>query len=85
MYQENRFKTFNVWRDEDILHVFLSVTEKKYNQFKQTIDYVKGVLGLRFQVEFDGSQFYFQLADFNEYNEFKTYFYRYLCKFTEAK
>ena len=83
MYYENQFKTFNVWRDADILHVFLSVDQKKYNQFSETIQYVKKILGLNFSTEYDGNQIYFQLTDFNEYNEFKEYFYRYLCKFKE--
>lgn len=82
MYQENQFRNFNIWRDADILHVFLSVPSKKYNQYNKTIEYVKNMLGLSFHLDYDGNQFYFQLSDFDEYIEFKTYFYRYLCKFT---
>ena len=44
MYQENQFRTFNIWRDGDILHVFLTVPAKKYEQYKETIDYVKSIL-----------------------------------------
>lgn len=83
MYQENQFKTFNIWRDQDVIHVFLSVPSKKYNQFTKTIYYVKKILGLNFDIEYDGSQIYFLLTDFDEYKEFKAYFYRYLCCFKE--
>ena len=81
MYQENVYRTFNIWRDGDLLHIFLTVPNKKYEQYKKTIDYVKKILGLTFDVDFENNQFYFLLSDFNEYNEFKEYFYRYLCKF----
>ena len=83
MYQENQFRTFNIWRDGDILHIFLTCPSKKYNQFSKTIQYVKGILGLNFDMEYDENQIYFQLTDFDEYNEFKEYFYRYLCTFKE--
>ena len=83
MYQENQFRTFNIWRDGDILHIFLTCPSKKYNQFSKTIKYVKGILGLNFDMEYDENQIYFQLTDFDEYNEFKEYFYRYLCNFKE--
>ena len=83
MYQENQFRTFNIWRDGDILHIFLTCPSKKYNQFSKTIQYVKGILGLNFDMEYDENQIYFQLTDFDEYNEFKEYFYRYLCNFKE--
>ncbi len=83
MYQENRFRTFNIWRDGDILHIFLTCPSKKYNQFSKTIKYVKRILGLNFDMEYDENQIYFQLTDFDEYNEFKEYFYRYLCNFKE--
>ena len=83
MYQENQFRTFNIWRDGDILHIFLTCPSKKYNQFSKTIQYVKGILGLNFDIEYDETQIYFQLTDFDEYNEFKEYFYRYLCYFKE--
>ena len=83
MYQENQFRTFNIWRDGDILHIFLTCPSKKYNQFSKTIQYVKGILGLNFDIEYDENQIYFQLTDFDEYNEFKEYFYRYLCNFKE--
>ena len=83
MYQENQFRTFNIWRDGDILHIFLICPSKKYNQFSKTIQYVKGILGLNFDIEYDENQIYFQLTDFDEYNEFKEYFYRYLCNFKE--
>ena len=83
MYQENQFRTFNIWRDVDMLHVFLSVPSKKYNQFTETIEYVKKILGLNFQIEYDENQIYFQLTDFDEYKDFKTYFYRYLCCFAK--
>ena len=81
MYQENQFKTFNIWRDQDVIHVFLSVPSKKYNQFTKTIYYVKKILGLNFDIEYDGSQIYFLLTDFDEYKEIKAYFYRNLCCF----
>ena len=83
MYQENQFRTFNVWRDEDVLHIFLTCPPKKYLQFTETIEYVKGILGLNFDIEYDGNQIYFQLSDFDEYKEFKDYFYRYLCCFAK--
>ena len=85
MYQENQFRTFNIWRDADTLHVFLSVPSKKYVQYSKTIAFVKNILGLNFVLEYDGQQFYFVLSDFDEYKEFKDYFYRYLCTFTEIK
>ena len=85
MYQENQFRTFNVWRDGDMLHIFLACSPKKYDQFKKTIQYVKEVLGLNFTCEYDGVQIYFTLTDFDEYNEFKEYFYRYLCKFEKEE
>lgn len=81
MYQENQFRTFNVWRDEDVLHIFLTCPPKKYLQFTKTIEYVKGILGLNFDIDYDGDQIYFTLSDFDEYKEFKEYFYRYLCCF----
>lgn len=83
MYQENQFRTFNVWRDEDILHIFLSCPPQKYNQFTKTIEYVKKILFLNFDIDYDGNQIYFQLSDFDEYKEFKDYFYRYLCCFAK--
>ena len=83
MYQENQFRTFNVWRDGDILHVFLTVPVKKYKQYKKTIEYVKRILGMNFDLDFDDEQFYFTLGDFDEYKEFKEYFYRYLCCFAK--
>ena len=81
MYQENQFRTFNIWRDGDIIHIFLTCSPKKYNQFSKTIQYVKGILGFNFDIDYDGNQIYFTMTDFNEYNEFKEYFYRYLCRF----
>ena len=83
MYQENQFRTFNIWRDGDLLHIFLTVPPKKYNQYSKTIEYVKRILGLNFEMDFDNNQFYFLLSDFNEYKEFKEYFYRYLCCFAK--
>ena len=84
MYYENVHKTINIWRDGDLIHVFITAqTQEKYNQFSKTIDYVKKILGLTFNLEYDGSQFYFVLSDFEEYKEFKTYFYRYLCCFAK--
>ena len=81
MYQENQFRTFNLWRDGDVLHIFLSCPSKKYEQFSKTIEYVKNILGLNFDTDYDGNQIYFTMGDFNEYKEFKEYFYRYLCRF----
>ena len=81
MYKENVYRTFNIWRDGDILHVFITVPVIKYEQYKKTIDYVKSILGMNFDLDFDDDQFYFTLGDFDEYNEFKEYFYRYLCCF----
>ena len=81
MYKENQFKTFNVWRDGDLLHIFLSCPSKKYNQYSKTIDYVKNILRLNFDMDYDDEQFYFVLGGFDEYKEFKEYFYRYLCCF----
>ena len=43
MYQENRFRTFNIWRDGDLLHIFLTVPKKKYEQYRKTVDYVKKI------------------------------------------
>ena len=83
MYQENQFRTFNIWRDGDLLHIFLTVPPKKYNQYSKTIEYVKRILGLNFEMDFDDNQFYFLLGDFDEYKEFKKYFYRYLCCFAK--
>ena len=83
MYQENQFRTFNIWRDGDILHVFITVPVKKYKQYKKTIEYVKRILGMNFDLDFDDEQFYFTLRDFDEYKEFKEYFYRYLCCFAK--
>ena len=85
MYYENVNRTFNIWRDNDILHVFITVPSNKYNQFSKTIDFVKKVLCMSFTYEYDGTQIYFRLGDFNELNEFKEYFYRYLCVFKEDK
>ena len=86
MYYENVNRTINVWRDGDILHVFITAqTQEKYNQFSKTIDYVKKVLCMRFDYEYDGTQIYFQLSDFRELNVFREYFYRYLCVFKERK
>ena len=86
MYYENTYKTFNIWRDNDILHVFVTApSDKKYIQFSRTIHYVKCILGLNFTCEYDGMQIYFTLTDFDEYNEFKEYFYRYLCKFEKEE
>ena len=81
MYYENVNRTINVWRDSDILHVFITVSTKKYSQFSKTIDYVKKILSMNFDYEYDGTQIYFILDDFDEFNEFKEYFYRYLSKF----
>ena len=81
MYYENVNKTINVWTDSDILHVFITVSTKKYSQFSKTIDYVKKILSMNFDYEYDGTQIYFTLDDFDEFNEFKEYFYRYLSKF----
>ena len=83
MYKENQFRTFNVWRDEDILHVFLSCPDKKRKQYEKTIQYVKKILGLNFDLDFDDGQYYFILTDFDEYKEFKEYFYRYVCCFAK--
>ena len=83
MYQENVYRTFNIWRDGDLLHIFLTVPPKKYNQYSKTIEYVKRILGLNFEMDFDNNQFYFLLSDFDEYKEFKEYFYRYLCCFAK--
>ena len=83
MYQENQCRTFNIWRDGDLLHIFLTVPPKKYNQYSKTIEYVKRILGLNFEMVFDNNQFYFILGDFDEYKEFKEYFYRYLCCFAK--
>ena len=85
MYQENQFRTFNIWRDGDIIHIFLTCSPKKYNQFSKTIEYVKKILFLNFDIDYDGKEIYFPLSDFRELNEFKEYFYRYLCIFKEKK
>ena len=85
MYQENQFRTFNIWRDGDILHIFLTCPPKKHEKFSQTIEYVKRILGLNFDIDYDDGQIYFPLTDFNEYKEFKEYFYRYLCCFPKEK
>ena len=61
MYQENQCRTFNIWRDGDLLHIFLTVPSKKYNQYNKTIEHVKRILGLNFEVDFDNDQFYFTL------------------------
>lgn len=84
-YYENVNRTINTWRDGDVLHVFITVSSKKYSQFSKTIDYVKRILFMTFDYEYDGTQIYFTLGDFNELNEFKEYFYRYLCTFKEEK
>ena len=81
MYYENVNRTINLWRDSDILHVFITVPTKKHNQFSKTIDYVKQILGFNFDYEYDGTQIYFTLDDFDEFKEFKEYFYRHLSKF----
>ena len=83
MYYENANKTFNIWRDIDTLHVFVNTPSKKYSQFSKTLDYVKKILCMNFHYEYDGTQIYFTLSDFNELNELKTYFYRYLVTFKE--
>lgn len=83
MYKENVYRTFNIWRDGDILHVFITVPVKKYEQYKKTINYVKSILAMNFDLHFDDDQFYFALGDFDEYKEFKEYFYKYLCCFEE--
>ena len=70
MYKENQFRTFNIWRDGDILHVFITVPVKKYEQYKKTIEYVKRILGMNFDLDFDDDQFYFVLGDFDEYKEY---------------
>ena len=67
MYLENQFKTFNVWSEEDILHVFLTCPPKKYDQFSKTIKYVQKLLGVNFTMEYDKNQIYFQLNDFNAF------------------
>ena len=86
MYYENVHKTINIWRDGDLIHVFITAqTQEKYNQFSKTIDYVKKVLCMRFEYEYDGKQIYFQLNNFDDLNEFKQYFYRYLCCFPKEK
>ena len=41
MYQENQFKTFNIWRDQDVIHVFLSVPSKKYSQYTKTMVFLQ--------------------------------------------
>ena len=51
MYQDNVYRTFNIWRDGDILHIFLTVPLKKYEQYKKTIHYVKGILGMNFNLD----------------------------------
>ena len=81
MYQENQFRTLNIWRDGELIHIFLTCPIKKYNQFRKTIDYVKKALFMTFDYEYDGNQIYFQLDDFDEYKQFKEYFYRYLGSF----
>ena len=83
MYQEDQFRTFNIWRDSDIIHIFLTCPPKKYEQFSKTIKYVKGILGLNFDTDYDGNQIYFIMGDFDEYKEFKEYFYRSLCCFAK--
>ena len=82
MYYENVNKLINIWRDGDIIHVFVTVySEKQYRQFSKTIDYVKRILCLNFDYEYDGQEIYFPLSDFNELDEFREYFYRYLDSF----
>ena len=83
MYQENQFRTFNIWRDGDIIHIFLTCSPKKYKQFSKTIEYVKKILFLNFDIDYDGNQIYFTMGDFDEYKEFKEYFYRYLSCFAK--
>ena len=81
MYKENVYRTFNFWRDGDIFHIFLTVPRNRYKQYVKTIDFVKGILRLDFEMDFDDDQLYFTMGDFDEYKEFKEYFYRYLCCF----
>ena len=86
MYYENVNRTLNIWRDGDIIHVFITVKdEKSYKQYSKTINYVKKILGFNFNYEFDGKEIYFPLSDFRELKDFKEYFYRYLCMFKEEK
>lgn len=85
-YYENSYKTINFWNEGDHLKIFITaLSQKKYRQFSKTIDFVKKVLFMNFDYEYDGTQIYFILADFRELNEFKEYFYRYLGTFKEEK
>ena len=86
MYYENTNKTINIWRDGELIHVFIRVkNEKSYKQYSKTIDYVKNILGFNFDYEYDGKEIYFVLTNFEDLNEFKQYFYRYLCCFPKEK
>lgn len=82
MYYENTNKLINIWRDGDIIHVFITaLSQKKYQKCKNTLDYVKKILCMNIEDEYDGTQIYFQLGDFDELNEFREYFYKYLSQF----
>ena len=83
MYQENHFRTFNIWRDDDILHVFINVPPKKYPQYIKTVEYVRKVLLLNFTTDYEDDQIYFVLQDFGDYRDFKECFFRYLCCFAK--
>ena len=42
----------------------------------QKIAFIKRILGLNFTYEYDGTQIYFTLADYDELNEFRNMYYK---------
>lgn len=76
-YYENSRRTINVWDDGDCLHIFINVYAKwQYEKAVQKIAYIKRILGLNFTHEYDGTQIYFTLADYDELNEFRNMYYK---------
>ena len=89
MYKENQNKLINIVDDGDIIHVFITAPSKKKEKvedaLKSSFRELSKIYGGSYinELDYDDEQFYFVLGDFDEYKEFKEYFYRYLCCFAK--
>lgn len=77
MYYENQYKLINIWRDNELIHVFVTAnTQEKYAKYFIILQKLNRELQLNVDFDYDGNQIYFVLDNFEDYNNFKNAFYQ---------
>lgn len=87
MYKENSNKLINIIPDGDIIHIFINAPAKKKDNVEKALRSSLRSLSVAFtspvitNLDYDDEQFYFVLESFEEYDAFKTFFYKDYCDF----